>query len=417
MLSLKKTLAATLLVAAGAVAAVVLLRPAAVTVVRITARDITPTVHGVGTVEAKIIVPVSSKITDRIVSVLVDQGDPITPGQVVARLDDTQIAAEVAQAEANVRTANAQLRDLLAGARPEEIESVRAQLAAAQASRQLAAHDFVRAQDLAAKQIISQQDFDRARQTQDVSSNQERDLEQKLRLALAGARTDQVEAARSQVRAAEAALVLARERLADTVITAPLDGYVVSRELEAGAIVNPGMPIFKVADPRTAWATIYVDEQDVAGLAVGHPVEVTTRSMPGQRLGGCIARVRRESDRVTEQLAIDITLNDRPGRLTLGEQVEATIQLPIQRRAVALPVAAVVRRPDATGALAVVNGRIHFLQLRLGAIDDAGWVQALHGLSPGDDVIVTPGHLADAANEGQRVRLERLPSTSESAQP
>ena len=417
MLNLKTIIAGTLLVGAGAVAAVVLLRPTTVTVVRVTARDITPAVHGVGTVEAKIIVPVSSKITDRIVSVEVDQGDSITTGQVVARLDDTQIAAEVRQADANVRTAEAQLRDLLAGARAEEIDSLRAQLAAAHASGELAAHDFVRAQDLATKQIISQQDLDRARQGQDVSSNQERDLEQKLRLMLAGARTDQVEAARSQVRAAEAAMVLARERLADTVIKAPLDGYVVSRELEAGAIVTPGMPIFKVVDPRTAWATIYVDEQDTAGLAVGHQVDVTIRSMPGRHFRGCIARVRRESDRVTEQLAIDITLNERPERLTLGEQVEATIQLPIQRGAIALPVAAIVRRPDATGALAVVNGRIHFVPLRLGAIDDAGWVQALHGLSAGDDVIVTPGHLADATSEGQRVRIERQRSAAGSGQP
>jgi HlyD family secretion protein len=408
--SLKKILAGAAVLLAGGVAAVFLFRPTTVTAARVGVRDVTPAVHGVGTIEAKIVVPVSSKITDRIVSVLVDQGDPITTGQVVARLDDTQIAAEVRQGEANVRTAEAQLRDLLAGARSEEIDSLRAQLAASQASRELAEHDFVRAQQLAMKQIISQQDLDRARQVQDVSSNQERDLQQKLRLALAGPRADQVEAVRSQARAAEAALALARERLKDTVITAPLDGYVVSRELEAGAIVNPGIPIFKVVDPRTAWATIYVDEQDTAELALGHPVDITIRSMPGRHFRGCIARVRRESDRVTEQLAVDITLNERPERLTLGEQIEATIQLPVQRGTVALPVAAIVRRPDATGALAVVDGRIRFIPLRLGAIDDAGWVQALDGLSPGDDVILAPGQLADPTSEGQRVRIARRAS-------
>ena len=417
MPSFKTIVAGALLLGVGGAGAVFFLRPTAVTVVQVTARDITPAVHGVGTVEAKIVVPVSSKITDRIVSVLVDQGDPITTGQVVARLDDTQIAAEVRQAEANVRTADAQLRDLLAGARPEEIDSLRAQLAAAQASHALSEQDFVRAQQLATKQIISQQDLDRARQVQDVSSNQERDLQQKLRLALEGPRRDQVEAARSQGRAAEAALSLARQRLADTVITAPLTGYVVSRELEAGAVVNPGIPIFKVVDPHTVWATIYVDEQDTAGLAVGHPVDITIRSMPDRHFRGCVARVRRESDRVTEQLAVDITLNEGPDRLTLGEQVEATIQLPVQQGSIALPVAAIVRRPDATGALAVVDGRIRFIPLRLGAMDDAGWVQALHGLSAGDDVILAPGHLADATSEGQRVRMTRRPSASDSGQP
>ena len=413
MPSVKKIVAGAAIVIAGGVAAVFVLRPATVTVVRVATRDITPAVHGVGTVEAKIIVPVSSKITDRIVSVLVDQGDPITAGQVVARLDDTQIGAEVRQAEANVRTAEAQLRDLSAGARPEEIESLRAQLAAARASHELAEHDLVRAEQLATRQIISNQDLDRARQVQDVASNQGRDLEQKLRLALEGPRKDQVEATRSQVRAAEAALALARERLADTVIKAPIDGYVVSRELEAGAVVNPGVPIFKVVDPRSAWMTIYIDEQDTAGLAVGHPVDVMFRSLPARHFRGNVARIERESDRVTEQLAVNITLSERPERLTLGEQVEATIRLPVERGATALPAAALVRRPDATGALAVIDGRIHFVPLRLGAIDDAGWVQVVHGLSPGDDVIVAPGALADPTSEGRRVRIAPRVSTAE----
>jgi RND family efflux transporter MFP subunit len=311
----------------------------------------------------------------------------------------------------------AELRDLLAGARPEEVESLRAQLAGAQASRELAAHDFLRAQQLATNQIISPQDLDRARQMQDVALNQERDLQQKVRLALEGPRRDQVEAVRSQGRAAEAALSLARQRLADTVITAPLTGYVVSRELEAGAVVNPGIPIFKVVDPRTVWTTIYVDEQDTAGLAVGHPVEVTLRSVPNQHFRGSVARLRRESDRVTEQLAIDVTLVEHPERLTLGEQVEATIRLPVVRGVLALPVAAIVRRPDATGALAVVGGRIRFVPLRLGAIDDAGWVHALHGLSAGDDVILAPGSLADATSEGQRVRIDRRLSALGNNQP
>jgi HlyD family secretion protein len=203
--------------------------------------------------------------------------------------------------------------------------------------------------------------------------------------------------------------------LADTVITAPLDGYVVSRELEAGAVVNPGIPIFKVVDPRSAWTTIYIDEQDTAGLAIGHAVDVMFRSLPARHFRGCVARIERESDRVTEQLAVNITLTERPDRLTLGEQVEATIQLPVERGVTAVPAAAIVRRPNATGALAIADGRIHFVPLRLGAIDEAGWVHVLQGLSPGDDVIVAPGALADPASEGRRVRIAPRASAAERA--
>jgi HlyD family secretion protein len=113
-------LIAVLLAVAGGLT-VFALRPAAVSVTAVTRRDISPAVQGVGTVEAKVVVQVSSKITGRIVAVLVDQGDLVEIGQVLVRLDDAQLRADLQRSEAAARAAEAQLRDLLAGSRPEEI--------------------------------------------------------------------------------------------------------------------------------------------------------------------------------------------------------------------------------------------------------------------------------------------------------
>lgn len=409
----KKILAVGILVVIAAVAGFLFFRPVAVTVAAVTTRDIAPAIQGVGTVEAKVVVNVSSKITDRVVSVLVDQGDTIRAGQVMARLDDTQYVPGVNQAAASMRAAEAQLRDLLAGARPDEIEQLRARLASASATRALTERDFQRTKDLFAKELISAQDMDRARQAYDAATAAERDARHALDLALNNwARTDQIEAARAQVQAAQSALVLAREKLTDTVIVSPLEGYVVSRDLEAGGIVNPGIPIFKIADPRTAWVTVYVDQRDTAGLAVGNPADITLRSLPGHVFRGRVARIQREGDRVTEQLAVDVAFAERPPRLILGEQVEVTIRPPTHSAAIALPLAAVVRRPDGSGVLVVEDGRIHFKPVRLGAADPAGWIEALQGLSPGQAVVTAPGRLADPQNEGRRVRVTRADAGS-----
>ncbi len=409
----KKILAVGILVVIAAVAGFLFFRPVAVTVAAVTTRDIAPAIQGVGTVEAKVVVKVSSKITDRVVSVLVDQGDTIRAGQVMARLDDTQYVPGVNQAAASMRAAEAQLRDLLAGARPDEIEQLRARLASASATRALTERDFQRTKDLFAKELISAQDMDRARQAYDAATAAERDARHALDLALNNwARTDQIEAARAQVQAAQSALVLAREKLTDTVIVSPLEGYVVSRDLEAGGIVNPGIPIFKIADPRTAWVTVYVDQRDTAGLAVGNPADITLRSLPGHVFRGRVARIQREGDRVTEQLAVDVAFAERPPRLILGEQVEVTIRPPTHSAAIALPLAAVVRRPDGSGVLVVEDGRIHFKPVRLGAADPAGWIEALQGLSPGQAVVTAPGRLADPQNEGRRVRVTRADAGS-----
>jgi HlyD family secretion protein len=411
--SAKRLLLFALLALAGVGAGFLVLRPVTVTVAGVTQRDVAPAIQGVGTVEAKVAVNISSKITDRVVSVLVDQGDTIKAGQLMARLDDTQYVAGVNQAEASMRAAEAQLRDLLAGARPDEIEQLRARLASASATRTLTERDFQRTKELLAKELISAQDMDRARQAYDAATATERDARHALELALNNwARKDQIEAARAQLHAAQSALTLAREKLADTVILSPLNGYVVSRDLEAGGVVNPGIPIFKIADPLTAWVTVYVDERDTAGLAVGNPADITLRSLPGQVFRGRVARIQREGDRVTEQLAVDVAFAERPPRLILGEQVEATLRPPTHSGAIALPLAAVVRRPDGSGTLVVEDGRIRFKPVRLGVADPAGWVEVLQGVSPGEEVVTAPGRLADPQNEGRRVRTIRADARS-----
>lgn len=431
----KRLLLIALLVAAGGVAGFLLLRPLAVTVAAVTQRDIAPAIQGVGTVEAKVAVQVGSKITGRVVAVLVDQGDTVTAGQVLARLDNAQQRAEVtrqeaglraaeaavAEAQANVRRARSALDDLVAGSRPAEIEQLRERAKSAGATRVLAEHDHRRTQELLAKELIAAQEMDRAKQTFDVATAQERDAAKALELALEGPRKDQVAAARAALEAAqhqlegagaarhqaEAGLALAREQLADTVILSPFAGYVVSRALEPGAPVNPTTPIFKLADPRSSWVTVYVDERDTAGLAQGHPADIVFRSLPQRVYRGRVARIQREGDRVTEQLAVDLSLDEQPGRLTLGEQVEATIRLPLHHNVAALPLSAVVRRPGGLGALVVTQGRLQFRLAGFGAADPSGWIEVLSGLRPGDEVIVAPGRLADPANEGLRVAAKR----------
>ena len=407
--ALKSVVIVVALVLVAGAAGFFFLRPVAVTVAAVTTRDLAPAIQGVGTVEAKVAVNVSSKITDRVVSVLVDQGDTIKTGQLMARLDDTQYVAGVNQAEASMRAAEAQLRDLLAGARPDELEQLRARFASAGATRALTERDFQRTKDLFAKELISAQDMDRARQAYDAATAGERDARHALDLAVNNwARKDQIEATRAQLQAAQSALTLAREKLADTVIVSPLDGYVVSRDLEAGGVVNPGIPIFKIADPRTAWVTVYADARDTGSLAVGSPTDITLRSLPDRVFRGRVARIQREGDRVTEQLAIDVAFVERPPRLILGEQVEATIRPPAHSAATALPLAAVVRRPDGSGVLVVEDGRIHFKPARLGVVDPAGWIEVVQGLSPGQAVVTAPGRLADSQNEGRRVRVAPL---------
>jgi HlyD family secretion protein len=439
----------------GVAAAALVLRPARVTVVEVARRDLSPVVHALGTVEAKTVVLVASKITGRVASVAVDQGDHVELGQVVVLLDDAELRAdvqraeaavraaqaqrldveagaraeEIAEARANVDRARAQLDDLVAGARAPEIEELRERVRGAQATRLLAERDFHRASELGRRELIAAQEVDRARHAYALADAQEKAAAEALTLALQGSRAQQIASARAQLVATEArldllragprprqveqvraqvdesraALGIARERLAAARITSPLNGAVVSRELEPGAAVNPGTPILKLVDPASVWVTVHVDERETGIVRTGDAVSITLRSQPDTPLPGRVARIRRESDRVTEQLAVDLAFDVPPSRLTLGEQVDAVLRPRPRAGAVAVPAGAVVRSAVGAGVWLVRDGRLTFRPVRLGAIDGQGWVEALEGVRPGEQVVDTPGRLADPANEGRRV--------------
>jgi HlyD family secretion protein len=395
------------------------LRPVEVRVGTVAVRDLAPRVHGVGTVEAKTVVQISSKITGWLVAVLVDQGDAVRPGQIVARLEDTEHRALVEQAEASVRRAvlAVAVQEVALRKAQTVVGAADASIARVRAAEALARTNAERWWALHADGGVPRVEMD-AKITEAAVTREE------LRSAEAQGSTAREEVAvlqatlesiRQDVRVAEATLATVRARQADTAVKSAVGGMVISRDLEPGATVTPGMPILKLADPKTAWATVHVDERETGAITVGDAAEIVLRSRPARAIPGRVARIRRESDRVTEQLAVDVAFDTAPAPLTFGEQLEASIFPAGERAATVMPLAALVRTGDGPAAIVVVGGRLRFRPIRTGLVDPGGWVQVREGLAPGDRVVVTPGRLADPANDGRRVRIENEQPTADNA--
>jgi HlyD family secretion protein len=376
----------------------------------VSVRELRPAIRAVGTVEAKTVVQIAAKINGRIARMTVDHGDSVQTGQLLAELEDGESRAEVDRAAANLERSriavhgqNAAL--LRAHAALAAAEAV---VAKARANRTLTATNAERWDKLAAAELVAKADLDDR-----VNAAHLADAELKSALALREAAAKEVAVQQAAVNsvphdiaAAAAALASARARNADSFIKSPIDGYVVSREIEPGTAVNSGTPILKLADPRTIWVTVYVDEREAGVLDIGNAADVMLRSMPDRMLPGKIARVRRESDRVTEQLTVDITLDAPPDHLRLGQQAEALIHA-APRKVLAFSSSAVVQSPSGAGAWTVVDGRLRFRRARLGSVDPAGWIEVLNGISAGDLVVLAPGRLGDPKNEGRRVTARK----------
>ena len=383
-----------------------LLRPAQVATAEVAVREIRAAIQGVGTVEAKVVLQLAAKITGRIVSMSVDQGDEVRMGEVLVQLENSEISAEVERAAANLdraKLAVAAQQAVLLRAQA-GLAATDAAIAKARSNQSVTRANAERWRKLSATNLVAQMDLD---ERINAAQSADADLQSAEALREAAAKEAavqevSVQVARRDIAAAQAALAAVEAKKADSVITSPITGYVVSRELETGAAVNPGTPILKLADPRTIWVTVFVDEREAGPITVGAVAEVALRSKPGRVFRGKVVRIRRESDRVTEQLTVDVGFDQPPERLTLGEQAEATIR-PTAKSAIALPLAALVQSPKGAGAWIVVDGRLRFRRLRLGVVDPAGWIEVVEGLTGGEQVVIAPGKLADLKNEGRRV--------------
>lgn len=391
------------------------LRPVQVTTAEVATREIRPAVQGVGTVEAKVIVQLAAKITGRVVDTKVDQGDTVRTGQTLILLEDSEADAEVERARADTERAKLSVPVQQAALLRAQatLSAADAAVARAKANQTLARANAGRWRQLIAAGVVSQMDMEARVTEAQVTDEDVNSTEAQRQAALKDitAQEAALKVARNEIGMTAAALASTQARKEYTIITSPIDGYVVSRELEPGASVNPGTPILKLADPRTAWVTVFVDEREAGPISVGDTADIALRSLPGKKLRGKVARIERESDRVTEQRAVEIAFDEPPPRLTLGEQAEATIYPP-SKRAAALPLGAVVRMPDGVGAWTVIDGTLRFKRARLGVVDPGGWIEVVEGFDTGERVVVAPGKLSDLKNEGLRVTAVAQKATS-----
>src|SRR5499433_1778546 len=288
-----------------------------------------------GTIEATQ-VDVSVKITGRILERLVNEGDKVTRGQPLVRLDDSELAADVRRLEASLRSAQATLRDLEKGARPQEIEDARAAVSSSEATRSMTEREFQRTDQLFKQNLIAAQDVDRARQAFDVARAQERSAREKLALLLEGSRPDQIDAARWQVSQAESALVQAQSRLREAMVVSPIDGVVLRKNLEAGETANPGVPILTLVNPKDVWLRAYVPETEVGRLKVGDTAKLRVDAFPDRVFSGRLTEIGSEAEytprnvqtkkeRVNLVFRIKIQIDNPQGILKPGLPADADV--------------------------------------------------------------------------------------------
>lgn len=257
---------------------------------------------GTGTLEARVKTQVSARIQERLVEVLVDQGDTVKKGQLLAKLDDAELRQQVAIAQASFAAAK------------QTAQRVEADLARSQAVLEQARKDAKRLAGLLASNAVSQTDSDKAAEALKVA---EADLK-RSNAAIAEAQ--------GLVLVAEKTMLHRQEQLAFTQITAPYDGLIIRRDREPGEMLVPGATLMELISLDELWIRAWVDETEMPRLAKGQKARVIFRSEPQKNYPGVVSRLGREMDRETREFLVDVRVEQLPVNWAVGQRAEVYIQ-------------------------------------------------------------------------------------------
>ena len=216
------------------------------------------------------------RVPGRIETMAFEEGAAVAAGDVLARLDHRPLADRLAAAEARVAAARAGLAKRLAGARPQEIAVAAAELTQRQAVLTGARVEYERRKPLVAGGAVSQAVFDQTQSAFRSAQAAVQAAEQALSLQRAGARREDIDAARADLATAVAESDAARADLDDAVLLAPSAGVLLTRVREPGAIVGAGETVFTLTIDRPARVRAYVAEPDLSRVRPGMAVRVTT---------------------------------------------------------------------------------------------------------------------------------------------
>lgn len=278
----------------------------------------------------------------RIAAVLAEEGDHVEKGATVARLDTSRLEPQIAGAQAQVAAQQAVLEKLKAGSRPEEIAQARAEVDLARADLTNARRQYERLTSLVessgGRAVTSERELDAARAAMEMAAARLTASEQRLQLAIAGPRKEDIEQAAAQLEASRAQLALLKRQFADAELVAPIEGIVRSRLMEPGEMASPQRPVISIAVTDPKWVRVYVSEPDLVHVKPGMEATVSVDGLPGHDFRGRIGFVSPvaeftprsvETEELRTSLVYEVRVNvtDAANDLRLG--MPATVRLPL----------------------------------------------------------------------------------------
>jgi RND family efflux transporter MFP subunit len=321
--------------------------------------------EAVGTVEAKTAAIIAAKVMGQIKNITVKEGDRVKKGDVLVSIEDSQILAQVRQAQAGLAEAK------------QAANAAESSLKAAEASARLAEATYNRYKSLLESSSVSRQEFD------EVEARY-----QQAAAALAQA-TSMRDGAKDRVTQAMAGVAAAESVLEDTRIVAPYDGIITAKLIETGALASPGTPLLAIEEAGVLEVRVTLPESVIGQVNAGDPVSVEIPSA-NQTVEGRITAIDPSGSASSRSFQIKASLPELPG---LRTGLFAKVSLPVGSRAMILiPEKAIIRQGQLTGVFVLDEKDIARYRLIRTGRTFGVQTEVLSGVKDGDRLVVKPDH-------------------------
>ncbi len=345
--------------------------PVGITAVVAETRRQATTLDVTGTLVADAQTDVATEVAGRVLEVLVERGQPVAAGQVLARLDPRDAESQLAEAEANVAQTRARLgleegQDFDPNATPD----VRQQRVTLERTRL----DFERFEQLLGEGIVSRSEYD-IRRTDYLAARE--------RLA---ATLNQMRQLYQALKSQQAVVALRRKALADTVIRAPYAGLVAEKHVDIGQYLDKADKVATLVRIHPLRVELTIPETAVSSIRRGQKVSFAVQAYPDRRFDGTVKYIGPSLDPNARVLVAEAVVPNPDGALRPGLFATARVDLPVMRESVVVPAAAVRNDAGVSRVFVVAGGRAEVRVVQVG--DRTGdLVEIVRGVEPGERVV------------------------------
>ncbi|NNV01211.1 efflux RND transporter periplasmic adaptor subunit [Brevibacillus sp. MCWH] len=327
---------------------------------------------------------VSFEVGGRVVELAKEEGDNVTAGELLARLDSSDYSLQVASAAAAVQQTAANLEKVNNGARDQEVTQARLQVEKATIAYRKAQDDFKRIERLYQEKAISQNEYENAKNYLAVAEKDLQNAQQAYSLVTQGARAEDRELTRASYNQAVVSKELAASTLAKTQLRAPISGTVIAKLSSTGSLVSVGTPVYRVGNIDTLKVVLPVPDREIFAWKEG---EIVAMELYGQTRNGKVVKIYPATNQGTGTIGVEVHIGNPRHDWFAGQVVKArkTIQ---GKEGIYVPVEAVISRGQGDAHVFLnVGGKAVKTAVSIGEIN-GNRLEIVSGLKEGDKLIV-----------------------------